>query len=186
MLIKKQTMAMGLPQTFLVVIGLSWFYALCSQIILWLPCIPVPISLQPIPLYMATLIVGWPAVSAYVLYLLQGACGLPFFAGMQGGLMRLLGPTGGYLFGWLCAMTLLALMRERIRSSWLASLVSVSFINVIVFVCGLWRLSSFVSGADLFAVGLLPFFIGDFIMKPFVLMGLIATLSQKSSIKKQL
>ncbi len=170
MLFKRNFLESRIPQTLTLVIGLSWLYAICSQVTLWLPCLPVPISLQPLPLFAATLMVGWPAVNAYLLYLIQGAFGLPFFAGMQGGLMRLLGPTGGYLLGWLITMVLLALVRKHITKRWYTLLVCSWLASVIYFACGLWRLSSFVPAADLFAVGLVPFLVGDFVLKPLALL----------------
>jgi biotin transport system substrate-specific component len=163
-------MSVRLPRTLLIVVGLSWCYAFCSQVTLWLPCMPVPVSLQPLPLYVATLIFGWPAVTAFVLYLLQGACGAPIFAGMQGGLMRLLGPTGGYLLGFLCAMVFIVFVREQIKQHWFLLLMTVFIANMLAFACGLWRLSSFVAATDLLAVGLAPFLVGDFVLKPLLLM----------------
>jgi len=49
----------------------------------------VPISIQPLPIFLATLLFGWPAVSAYVLYLMQGAFGAPIFAWSMGGFATL-------------------------------------------------------------------------------------------------
>ena len=41
------------------------------------------------------------SVASYVLYLLLGTVGLPVFSGFSGGLGKLIGPTGGYLAGFL-------------------------------------------------------------------------------------
>jgi len=159
-----------IPKTLVLIIGLSWLYAVCSQLTLWLPCMPVPVSLQPLPLYLATFMLGWPAVSAYVLYLLQGAMGLPIFAGMQGGFMRLLGPTGGYLKSFLCAIVFIAVVLEHVKSRWYWMLAAVYVANTLSFACGLWRLSSFVAATDLLVAGLYPFLLGDFVLKPLVLL----------------
>jgi biotin transport system substrate-specific component len=159
----------SLLRHFALVLGLSWLYAICAQVALWLPCLPVPIYLHPLPLFVTAYFFGWVAVQAYFLYLVQGAVGLPFFAGMHAGFMRLLGPTGGYLLGFLVAMVLFVFLRrlknlawyELVATSWLASLV--------YFACGLWRLSCFVPTQDLLAAGLLPFLFGDLILKPMAL-----------------
>ncbi len=161
------------PHALVLILGLSWLYAVCSQLTLWLPCMPVPVSLQPLPLYLATFMFGWPAVSAYVLYLVQGALGLPFFAAMQGGFMRLLGPTGGYLIGFLCAMMFIAIVREHVKKRWYCLLAAVYVANILSFGVGLWRLSSFVAASELLATGLYPFLLGDIVLKPLVLVSIM-------------
>ena len=72
-----------------------------------IPIGPVPIVLQNMFVYLAGLLLGgrWGLASVGV-YLLAGACGLPVFAGGLGGISRLIGPTGGYLIGYLPAVFL--------------------------------------------------------------------------------
>lgn len=63
---------------------------------------PVPISLCTLLLYLSGYLVGWKhSVLATLLYLLLGMAGLPVFSGFSGGLGKVLGPTGGYLLGYL-------------------------------------------------------------------------------------
>jgi len=65
-----------------------------------LPMSPVPITGQTLGLMLAGVLLG-PRLGALsqAVYLLMGAVGLPVFAGGQGGLGVLVGPTGGYLWG---------------------------------------------------------------------------------------
>ena len=69
--------------------------------------IPVPISPVPISLtnlvicFMAYVLGARQGTAACGLYLLLGAVGMPVFGGFSGGLGTLLGPTGGYLIGFL-------------------------------------------------------------------------------------
>ena len=149
---------------------LSWIYAICSQITVWLPFMPVPLSIQPLPLYLAVLLLGWPAVTAYGFYMAQGALGLPFFAGGMGGMARLLGPTGGYLCGFGLAMVLLAALRPflRSRSVW-HTLAAALTAEGMAIGCGLVQLAFFVGSENVLAAGLYPFMIGDFILKPMML-----------------
>ena len=156
------TIALGL--------GLSWLYALCSQIVLWLPFMPVPLSIQPLPLYLSVLILGWPAVTAYGFYMAQGAMGLPFFAGGMGGMARLLGPTGGYLMGFGLSMILLASLRPflRSRSGWYTLAAALTAEGMAIG-CGLVQLAFFVGTQNVLAAGLYPFMLGDFILKPMML-----------------
>lgn len=67
-----------------------------------IPLGPVPISLATLGLYLAVIILGGKnAVIVCLMYLLIGFVGLPVFSGFSGGPAKLLGPTGGYFFGYL-------------------------------------------------------------------------------------
>jgi len=140
-------------------LALSWIYAASSQIIIPLPFNLVPISIQPLPLLLVAHFFGWKAVSAYGLYLLQGALGFPFFAGCLGGIGRLMGPTGGYLFGFGLAMMFVA-MTQTFKSK-IACFVRILSSAGIYFLAGLLQLSLFVPMSKLFATGLYPFLVGD-------------------------
>ena len=76
--------------------------ALSAQFALPIPGTPVPLTLQPLLVVVAGLLLGpADAAAAMVLYLIAGAVGLPVFAPMGlPGLARLLGPTGGYLLAY--------------------------------------------------------------------------------------
>ena len=72
-----------------------------SQLQIPLPGL-VPISLATFGVMMAGLLLGWQwGGAAVAVYLLLGAVGAPVFAGFRGGVSALLGPTGGYLIGYL-------------------------------------------------------------------------------------
>jgi biotin transport system substrate-specific component len=70
--------------------------------------------MQPFFIFLAGYLLGpRHAVLAMGLYLLAGVVGLPVFAGGKSGLGYLLGPTGGYLFGFLGTALLCGLARTR-------------------------------------------------------------------------
>src|SRR5512133_1411896 len=71
---------------------------------LQLPIGPVPVTLQPLFIVLAGFLLG-PArgAAAVALYVLAGVLGMPVFAGGKAGLGVLLGPTGGYLVGFILA-----------------------------------------------------------------------------------
>ncbi len=70
---------------------------------------PVMVPIGPVPVSLATFVVAFAlallgtgrAMTSYGIYLLLGLAGMPVFAGFQGGLSKLAGPTGGYLIGFL-------------------------------------------------------------------------------------
>ena len=76
--------------------------ALCALAPLAVPVGPVPVTLATLGVYLAACLLGWKWGTASCLaYLLLGLAGLPVFSGYQGGAGVLLGPTGGYLAGYL-------------------------------------------------------------------------------------
>ena len=123
---------------------------------------PVPMTLQPLAVLMIAMLCGrYIAVSAVSLYLLQGMVGIPVFA-YGGGLPYLLGPTGGFLFGFLIASFLIGELADR---GWGKSLFKSVFAMLIglsiIYICGVLQLSV-LKGFD-FAIinGLKPFIVGD-------------------------
>ena len=77
----------------------SILLALSSKI--QIPLTPVPVTLQTMVLLVMSMFLGWRgALGATILYLFQGAAGLPVFA-HGSGIIYLFGPTGGYLFGFI-------------------------------------------------------------------------------------
>ena len=81
---------------------------LCVIAPISLPIGPISITGGTLAIYLTVYLLGgvWGAVSTLV-YLLVGMVGLPVFSNYTGGAARLLGPTGGYLAGYL-PMALLA------------------------------------------------------------------------------
>ncbi|MDO5389657.1 MAG: biotin transporter BioY [Eubacteriales bacterium] len=62
----------------------------------------VPITLQTFAVALCGYVLGWKRGAACgALYLLIGTIGVPVFAGMSGGISKLLGPTGGFIFGFI-------------------------------------------------------------------------------------
>ena len=67
-----------------------------------IPIGPVPISLTPLAVFLGVYILGMKkGTLAYLIYLLIGFAGAPVLSGYTGGAAKLLGPTGGYLFGFI-------------------------------------------------------------------------------------
>lgn len=86
--------------------------AVCSQIQIPLPMIPINLALFSVHLAGALLGPIYGAVSMLV-YMLLGAVGVPVFAGFMGGVATLMGKTGGYVLGYvLCAFVVGFLSRR--------------------------------------------------------------------------
>lgn len=82
-----------------------------------LPFSPIPITLQLFFTLLSGLVLGsrWGALSQFV-YLLLGGIGLPVFAGGAAGFQSLIGPTSGYLWGFVLAAFIVGFLTERSRS----------------------------------------------------------------------
>ena len=67
-----------------------------------IPIGPVPISAMTFIIYLTLYVLGMKmATISCMVYLLLGFVGVPVFAGYTGGAAKLLGPTGGYLVGYI-------------------------------------------------------------------------------------
>lgn len=88
--------------------------ALLAQISIPLPFSPVPVTGQMFGIFLAGALLGgrWGAISILV-YVLLGATGFPVFHHGQGGLHIVLGPTGGYLWGFVVGGYLLGRVVEK-------------------------------------------------------------------------
>ena len=84
------------------VIGFSLLTALAAQIVI--PIGPIPITGQTFAVLLTGALLGSRlGAITMIVYLLEGASGLPFFAGGSGGLLHVMGPTGGYLIAFPAA-----------------------------------------------------------------------------------
>ena len=79
-----------------------------------IPAGPIPISLCTLMISLCAYVLGWRRGTLCVLvYLLLGAAGMPVFSGFVGGLGKVLGPTGGYILGYLPLAAITGLAAER-------------------------------------------------------------------------
>ncbi|OQY02612.1 MAG: BioY family transporter [Desulfobacteraceae bacterium 4572_130] len=132
-----------------------------------IPIGPVPIVLQNIFVLLAGLILGsrWGLASVGV-YLLMGACGFPVFAGGTGGIGRLLGPTGGYLLGYIPCVFITGLISEKLSKKIpliLSNIIAMIPGTIIVYLAGVsWlKIVTNMEWTKVFALGVYPFIIGD-------------------------
>src|SRR5438874_10199291 len=103
----------GVMRDVLLIVGATIVTALAAQVEIRLPWTPVPITGQTFAVLLSGAVLGARrAFLAQVLYLAEGASGLPFFSGGAAGLAKLMGPTGGYLAGFPFAAALTGFLAE--------------------------------------------------------------------------
>src|SRR3989344_4977730 len=109
-----------LAQNLRLVAGGSLLVALCAQVALPLPFSPVPVTGQTFAVLLLGATLGARrSAAALLLYLVEGAAGLPVFApGGLPGVARLAGPTGGYLLAIPAAAFLVGLAAEQLPRRW--------------------------------------------------------------------
>src|SRR3954462_12007071 len=108
------------------VVGFALAVAAASQIAIPLPGTPVPVTLQPMLVILAGMLLGPIAgATSMLLYLAAGAAGLPVFAPMGApGIARFFGPTGGYLIAYPAAAFVAGALGRRappLLGRWLAA-----------------------------------------------------------------
>ena len=122
----------------------------------------VPMTLQTLVVLMIGASYGWRLGGATVaLYLAEGAMGMPVFAGtppLPAGIGYFMGPTGGFLFGFLAAAIVTGFMAER---GWDRSLLRIVVMmtvgHALIFAFGLAQLSLVMPFAKAWTVGAAPF-----------------------------
>ncbi len=140
----------------------SVLITICTQISL--PLFPVPMTLQTFAVFLIGLTYGWRLGGITVsLYLLEGAIGLPVFSGGKGGMIVFMGPTAGYLVGFLLAATACGWFAERgFDRSYFRLFLSLIVGNILIYTLGLFWLGTLIGwDKPVLEYGLYPFIGGD-------------------------
>jgi len=157
---RKKLSALVLTALFAALISAGSFIAI--------PLGPVPIVLQNFFALLAGLVLGpFLGAAAAGMFIAAGAIGLPVFANNTMGLARLMGPSGGYIFGYLLGAFAAGLVLgvpkqgEKIKI-WRLALAVVTGI-LAIYVPGLIRLKYCLNlnWHQTFITGFIPFLIGD-------------------------
>lgn len=129
-----------------------------------IPVGPVPIVLQNLFVLLAGLVLGgkWGAASVGI-YLFAGAVGLPVFSGGTGGIGRFVGPTGGYLIGFLPAVYIVGKTVEKLGTRPIVLIFAMIAGTAMIYVPGVVWLKTLtgMSWIKALTVGCLPFLPGD-------------------------
>lgn len=145
------------------ILGGTLLIALSAQMAITLPFSPVPVTGQTLAvLWIGVLLGSRRAGLCLLTYLAEGSMGFPVFAGGGAGAAHLLGPTGGYLLGFLPAAFLVGWLAERgwdkrFGTAFAAMLIG----NIVIYAFGLPWLAHFVGSERVWLAGCLPFIPGD-------------------------
>lgn len=125
------------------------------------PAYPVPFTLQSLAVLLVGAFLGRRLGALAILqYLLVGAIGLPVFANGSGGILALLSPSAGYLYGYVASAYLAGFAAERgYDRKLLSGLLAFALAHQIIFVFGVTYLVAYfqISLMEAIKVGYLPF-----------------------------
>ncbi len=147
----------------LVVLAVAGTALLTLSAKLKVPFYPVPMTMQTLVVLVLGAAYGWRlAVATVGLYLLQGALGLPVFADTPErgiGLPYMMGPTGGYLVGFVVGAYVVGVLAERgFGRSILGMFAAMALGHLAIFVCGYAWLATLVGPKAAWVGGVVPFF----------------------------
>lgn len=149
-------------QALMIVAGVALMtLAAKTQVPFW----PVPMTLHTLAV-MGFAVAFGPrmACAIFIAYLATGAVGLPVFSGSPErgiGLAYMIGPTGGYLAGFLVASLLTGWLAQN--GTLLRRVFAMLAGLVVVYAFGMAWLLAFVSAAKVLSVGVAPFILGDLV-----------------------
>ena len=157
--------------------------AVCSWISV--PILAVPFTLQTFAVELTLFCLGGKrGFLAILVYLMMGLIGIPVFAGFNGGAGYLLGPTGGYVLGFLVTALLWSLAENRIRGGravrllWMAAALAGCYAVGTVWFWGFYGRSRGMNLWAVLQVCVVPFLIPD--AAKLILAGLVSERVQKA------
>jgi biotin transport system substrate-specific component len=125
------------------------------------PFVPVPLTLQTLFVVLAGAVMGRYAVYPTGLYILMGALNIPVFHSGTAGLAVLLGPTGGYILGFLPGALATGIAYEQHHAVFRIAGIFLGLAIIFLFGMTWLSLSAGISLSMAFLIGVLPFVPGD-------------------------
>jgi biotin transport system substrate-specific component len=163
--------SLAISQKIALALGVAAATGLLAQVRFYLPWTAVPVTGQTFAVLLAGVLLGgsWGAFSQ-IAYVALGAAGIPWFAGWSGGSQAFLGPTGGYMIGFVLAALLIGGISERyVKARRLGGMVALMALgNLVIYAAGLLHLRAWLGLAGqspafstLLWMGMIPFLAGD-------------------------
>ncbi len=146
------------------------------------PFWPVPMTMQTFVVLVLGAAYGWRlGLGTVLVYLAEGAAGLPVFAGTPEkgiGIAYMMGPTGGYLVGFAVAAVLVGWLAERgWTRGWVSLTVAMLLGHAAIFACGLGWIAPTLGWSRAVAVGLAPFWLAT-VLKTALAVAVVAGLKR--------
>ncbi len=148
---------------------------LLAQVRIYLPWTPIPIVASQFGVIFAAVILGkrWGGIGM-IFYAVLGFAGIPWFAGLKGGITVLTGPTAGYTIGYIMAAFFIGYFTDSfVKSRKLFPLFGIILFSqlFLIYIPGLIHLGlwlkivkgSSINIPDLLWMGYIPFIVGDLI-----------------------
>lgn len=129
-----------------------------------LPFSPVPISLTNLAVYLSVYVLGMKrGTVSYLIYLLIGLVGIPVFSSFTGGPGKLLGPTGGYLIGFLFMAVICGIVIDKWTTNMPLCFLGMVLGTLVCYLFGtVWlAYQAGLSFQGALAAGVIPFVPGD-------------------------
>ena len=147
----------------LLVLAGSALLALSAQFAFRIPVSPVPVTGQTLVVLLIGMAYGSRLGAATVLaYLVEGGMGLPVFANGTAGWQVIMGPTGGYLVGFVAAAFALGWLAERGAGRGpVSTAIAMAVGTIVIYAFGVSWLGQFIGFDKAVAAGVMPFLYGD-------------------------
>lgn len=126
----------------------------------------VPISFTNLAIYFALYTLGMrKGTLSYIVYMLIGLVGIPVFSGFSGGMTKLVGPTGGYIIGFIFMALIGGWFIDRFWDKWYLALLGLVAGTAVCYLFGsVWlAYQAHMSLGAAFSAGVIPFIPGDMV-----------------------
>jgi biotin transport system substrate-specific component len=151
------------------------------------PFYPVPMTMQPFVIVLLGAMLGWRLGATIILtYLLEGALGLPVFAGTPEkgiGLSYIIGPTFGYILGFVVSVLIAGYLNFKVN--FLKRILLASICIAPIYILGMIWLGSIIGwDKPIFELGAKPFLLAELFKVLLIATILPPVLKLKSKLKK--
>jgi len=187
----KRRYELSLINKIILALSFACLTGLLAQLRFYIPGTPVPVTGQVFGVILAGVLMGtWGGISQ-VMYIGIGAAGIPWFAGLNGGIGYIIGPTGGYLIGFILAAFFIGFIVDRyLKSRKFFSMMLLMLFStfILIYIPGLIYLyiytGTILGVTELLTMCVLPFIAADFV-KAVVAAGIVTSITPKSSYAKE-